>query len=800
MISFTALIILRLYSCSSSESSSGNSMTSTRHATKMKISGPSDYVNPFTGTQYFGHTFPGACLPYAMVHVSPDCYNTGWTYAAGYTWSDNSIMGFSHTHFSGVGMTSGGDILFQPTVNKKLQILPGSRENPDEGYRSRFDHSDEYASPGYYSVLLKDYNINVELTATRRVALHRYTFPESQNSNIIIDLGHQIGTAKAPEFSEITIVNDTRVEGYKSTPAGRVFFCAEFSKPFLYYGTFDATRRTPESDGGIFPFKSGEKGEKTGVFINYNTSDKEQILVKVALSYTGIEGARKNLISEIPEWDFEQVKDNAEDIWNKELSRIEVHEATDEQKEIFYTALYHSLLAQYIGQDVDGAYYGMDGKVHVARGYDFYPSFSCWDTYRTQHPLLTIIGSEHVNDFLKSIEAKIRDFGWLPAQHFSNVYRESMVGDHLIPVIVDAYMKGYRDFDVEFVYEAMKKKALEKPQPPIPENAGRSGLEYYISLGYAPIDKVTEAVPNTMELAYDDWCIACMADALGKDEDRELFMKRALNYKNVWDSQTEFMRPRKSDGSFLDELNGKEQEIVEAGTHRYYKYFDPLLVGVRPNRHYTESNAWQYIWSVQHDINGLISLFGSNERFNSKLDTFFEMDPSITGPKYIGVVGTIGQYVHGNQPSHHVAYLYDYSGQPWKTQERVREICEKLYKPGPGGLCGNEDMGSLSSWYVFSSMGFYPVTPGSTDYATGSPLFGEVIIHNDNGKPFIIKATNNSGNNKYIQSATLNGQELNTPFINHSDITGGGTLIFRMGPEPGMSWGSVKSPGLLKAK
>ena len=457
MISFTALIILRLYSCSSSESSSGNSMTSTRHATKMKISGPSDYVNPFTGTQYFGHTFPGACLPYAMVHVSPDCYNTGWTYAAGYTWSDNSIMGFSHTHFSGVGMTSGGDILFQPTVNKKLQILPGSRENPDEGYRSRFDHSDEYASPGYYSVLLKDYNINVELTATRRVALHRYTFPESQNSNIIIDLGHQIGTAKAPEFSEITIVNDTRVEGYKSTPAGRVFFCAEFSKPFLYYGTFDATRRTPESDGGIFPFKSGEKGEKTGVFINYNTSDKEQILVKVALSYTGIEGARKNLISEIPEWDFEQVKDNAEDIWNKELSRIEVHEATDEQKEIFYTALYHSLLAQYIGQDVDGAYYGMDGKVHVARGYDFYPSFSCWDTYRTQHPLLTIIGSEHVNDFLKSIEAKIRDFGWLPAQHFSNVYRESMVGDHLIPIIVDAYLKGYRDFDAEFVYEAMKK-------------------------------------------------------------------------------------------------------------------------------------------------------------------------------------------------------------------------------------------------------------------------------------------------------------------------------------------------------
>lgn len=750
---------------------------------------PGDYVNPFIGTQHFGHTFPGACLPYAMIHVSPDCYNIGWTYAAGYTWSENSIMGFSHTHFSGVGMTSGGEILFQPTVNKELQILPGSRENPDEGYRSRFDHSDESASPGYYSVLLKDYNINVELTATRRAALHRYTFPETQNANIIIDLGHQIGTSPAPEMSEIQIVNETCVEGYKSTPAGKVFFCAEFNKPFLYYGTFDATRRTPESDGGIFPFKNGEKGGKIGAFINYNTSEKEQILVKVALSYTGIEGARKNLKFEMPGWNFEKIRKNAEEVWNQELSRIEINDVTDEQKEIFYTALYHSLLAQYIGQDVDGSYYGMDGKVHIAEGYDFYPSFSCWDTYRSQHPLLTIIGSEHVNDFLKSIEAKIRDFGWLPAQHFSNVYRESMVGDHLIPVIVDAYMKGYKDFDVEFVYEAMKKKALEKPQPPVPENAGRSGLDHYIRLGYAPIDKVTEAVPNTMELAYDDWCIACMAEALGKDEDRELFMNRALNYKNVWDSHTEFMRPRKSDGSFLDEINGKEQEIVEAGTHRYYKYFDPLLVGVRPNRHYTESNAWQYIWSVQHDIKGLINLFGSKERFNSKLDRFFEMDPSITEPKYIGVVGTIGQYVHGNQPSHHVAYLYDYSGEPWKTQQRVREICDKLYKPGPGGLCGNEDMGSLSSWYVFSSMGFYPVTPGSTDYAMGSPLFGEVIIHNNNGKPFIIKTTNNSVKNKYIQSATLNGRDLNVPFINHSDIMGGGTLVFSMGPEPNMNWG-----------
>jgi predicted alpha-1,2-mannosidase len=776
ILSLACLVILNLNSCSSPESK------------------PADHVNPFLGTQFFGHTFPGASLPYAIVHVSPDCNTTGWTYAAGYTWPDNSIMGFSHTHFSGVGMTSGGDILFQPTVSSKVQVMPGSGKNPGEGYRSGFDHSSEVATPGYYSVLLRDYNIKVELTATKRTAFHRYTFPDTRNANIIIDLGHQIGTAQASEPSKISIINETRVEGYKSTLSGKVYFCAEFNKPFLYYGTFDATRKTPESDGGIFPYKNGETGDRIGAFLNYQTSGDEQILVKVALSYTSIEGAGKNLEAEIPHWDFDRIREEAADTWNNELSRIKIYGATKEQKEIFYTSLYHSLLAQYISQDVDGKYYGMDGKVHEASGFDFYGSFSCWDTYRSQHPLLTIIAPDHVNDFLRSIEAKIKDFGWLPAQHFSNTYRETMVGDHLIPIIVDGYLKGYSNFDTEFVYNAMRLKAFEKPQPPVPSSSARSGLEYYLKLGYTPIDKVTEAVPNTLELAYDDWCIAMMAKALGKDSDCELFMKRASYYKNVWDSTTGFMRPRNSDGSFLEELNGREQEIVEKEGHRYYKYFDPLLVGVRPNRHYTESNAWQYIWSVQHDVKGLISLFGSSEEFNSKLDTFFNMDPAISGPKYIGVVGTIGQYVHGNQPSHHVAYLYDYSGQPWKTQQRVRQICDQLYRHGPGGLCGNEDMGSLSSWYVFSSMGFYPVTPGSTAYAIGSPLFGQVTINPGNGNTFIIRAENNSETNKYIQSATLNNQPLNKPWITHEDIMNGGILIFKMGTEPNKGWGNEMPP------
>lgn len=755
------------------------------------------YVNPFLGTDFFGHTYPGATLPFAMVHVSPDCNTVGWTYCAGYTYSDNSIIGFSHTHFSGVGMVSGGDILLQPTVSDRMKIIPGSPEKPEEGYRSRFDHADEVATPGYYSVILKDYNVKVELTATKRVAMHRYTFPATDKARVILDIGHQIGNGLGNGRSKVDIVNNHRLEGCRSSDRGTIYFVAEFSKPFLYYGTFDASYRTPESGGSIFPYKNSEIGDKIGAFLCYKTMDQERILVKVAISYIDIEGARMNLKAEMPEWDFEKVRNDAEKVWNKELSRIEISGSSDQHKEMFYTSIYHSLLAQYISQDVDGRYLGMDGKIHKADGYDFYGSFSCWDTYRSQHPFLTLVAPDHVNDFLKSIAAKAKDFGWLPAQHFLNVYGEGMVGDHLIPIIVDAYMKGFRDFDVQATYQAMRRKALELPKPPVPSNAARSGLEYYLKLGYAPIDKVTEAVPNTLELAYDDWCIAQMAKALGKDDDYNTFIKRALNYKNVWDGSVGFMRPKKADGTFLEALNGREQVIDSAGKHSYYRYFDPLLVGRRPNRHYTESNAWQYIWSVQHDVKGLIDLFGSNQKFNDKLDLFFTMDPNISLPKYVGVVGTIGQYVHGNQPSHHVAYLYNYSGEPWKTQERARQVCEQLYKPGPGGLCGNEDMGSLSSWYALSSMGIYAVTPGIPVYNIGSPMFEKAVIHLPGNKTFTIIANNNPGDNKYIKSATLNGETFNRPWITHEEITKGGMLVFEMSPEPNKKWGSQSPPPSL---
>ncbi len=754
---------------------------------------PVDHVNPFIGTDFFGHTFPGPSLPYGMVHLSPDVNNQGWTYCAGYVYSESSIMGFSHTHWSGVGMVNGGEILLMPSTGQKLQTLPGPPENPDEGYRSRFDHADEVAVPGYYAVILKDEQVKAELTATKRAGFHRYTFPESKHARIILDLGHQIGTNSSEELSELCILNNNRIEGVKSAGLGKVYFVAEFSKPFRYYGTFDNDYKTPESGGSIWPYKNGETGKNIGAFVTFVTEANEQILVKVGISYTSVEGARKNLNGEIPDWDFNGIRNESRSVWNKELSRIRIAGATRDQEEIFYTAMYHSLLAPYISQDVDGKYMGPDSKVHEAEGFDFYGSFSCWDTYRSQHPLLTLIAPDHINDFIRSIEAKTRAYGWLPAQHFMNVFGEAMVGDHLIPIIVDAYLKGFRDYDVKFLYEAMRIKALEEPRPPVSSHSGRSGLRYYIDLGYTPVDKVTESVPNTLELAYDDWCIAQLAKELGRKNDYELFMKRANNYQNLWDEQTQFMRPKKADGSWLEELNGREQEIIKDGDHAYYRYFDPLLVGRRPNRHYTESNAWQYIWSVQHDVQGLIDLFGSNQAFTAKLDTFFEMSPNVTPPKYVGVVGTIGQYVHGNQPSHHVAYLYNYAGEPWKTQLRARQVMEELYRPGPGGLCGNEDMGSLSSWYVLSALGFYPVTPGEPVYAIGSPLFGSASLEVGKGKTFTIEAQNNSSENRYIQSASLNGSPMNRTWLLHEEITNGGRLIVKMGPQPNKKWGCGKN-------
>ncbi len=747
------------------------------------------YVDPFIGTAYFGHTFPGATLPFAMVQLSPDVYTQGWTYASGYNYADKSIMGFSHRHLSGVGMTALGEVLLMPTVNIKVQTVPGSRDNPDEGYRSRFCHADESASPGYYAVFLKDYNVEAELTVTKRVGLHRYTFPKTDDAHILIDLGHNLGKL-SEEDSKIDIINNTLVQGYKSSPQGTVYFVAEFNKPFTSYGTWNHGYKKPESAGDTMnPYKSGEQGTEIGVFVDYSTCDADQVLVKVAISTVSIEGAKKNLEKELPGWDFDKVRDDAHKTWANVLNKVKI-DGTEKQKKIFYTALYHSYLSQQISNDVDGKYYGMDGKIYEADGYDFYPSFSAWDTYRSEHPLMTILEPAHTNDMIQSVVDKTKHYGWLPAQHFNNIFRASMVGDHLVPVIVDAYMKGIRDYDINYLYKMIRRKAMET-SPEHMEDATRPGLDYFIKLGYIPADRETESVAATLEMAYDDWCIAQLAKELGKDDDYKMFSDRAENYKNVYDKETGLMRPRMVDGSWLKMVEkGKLPGIAKYGDHSYYDSFDPLMIGSRPNRHYAESNAWHYTWSVQHNPKGLIALMGGKDKFVNKLDKFFTMSPVITGPNYVGVVGTIGQFVHGNQPSHHVAYLYDYAGQPWKTQQRVNEVMTRLYKDNQGGICGNDDMGSLSSWFVLSSMGFYEVAPGSNTYAIGTPLLKKAEVYLENGKVFTVKANNRTAENIYIQSATLNGEPLNTPFITHDDIFNGSELLIEMGAEPNKSWGN----------
>ncbi len=756
------------------------SVTQGRSQSRME---PIDYVNPFIGTDFFGNVFPGASLPNALIHVSPDTHNEGWLYRKGYVYTDDNIIGFSHSHGAG----SGGEILLMPTVHQKMQFVPGDKDNPDSGYRSRFSHKQEKASAGYYQVKLLDYDVNVELTTTPRVAFHRYTFPESEFSRIILDLGYNIRGKGKKKDGVLNFVNDTTIEGYRNSinTSGRIYFVVRFSKPFEYYGTFDAGYNSPESGSGFYPMKSGEKGEDIGAFVRYTTHENEKVLVKVAISYVSLEGARKNMAAEIPGWDFDNIRKKAEETWNSALDRIKV-EGEEKDKIKFYTAIYRTLLSQYIFQDVDGKYWGMDSQVHTAKDFDFFSTIFTWDTYRTAHPLLTLAAPTQVNDLMKSVEAKIREADWVPGLHSYNLFSDGMIGDHLVPIVVDAYLKGFRDFDVEYVYQMMKKKATEFPKPPVPESAARAGLKEYLDLGYVAADRNKESVSCTLEFAYDDWCLAQWAKALNKTDDYHYFMKRAGNYANVWDAETEFMRPRLANGNFLPQLTD-ESKLLETITNEYrsyYAWFEPLLIGRSPNRHYTESNAWPYIWAVQQDIPGLIKLFGGNEKFNAKLDSFFTMSPCEEGYKYVGTVGTIGQYVQGNQPSHHVAYLYSYSGEPWKTQYYTRLICENIYKAGPGGLPGNDDMGSMSSWYNFSSMGFYPVTPCSNTYVLGSPVFNEVDIKLDNGKTFQVKALNNSKTNIYVQSVSLNGKELNRNWITHDEIMNGGVLEFEMGKEP----------------
>ena len=737
---------------------------------------PADYVNPFLGTDYHGHTFPGATLPGGMVQLGPDTDIKGWDWCSGYHYGDNSIMGFSHLHRSGMGAGDWGDILLMPTSGI-LKIEPGRKENPDEGYRSRFTHQEEQASTGYYAVKLKDYGIKAELTVSERAGFHKYTFPKSEISHILIDMKHGIGDLCTD--AQVKIVNDSEIEGHRASRGfvknQNVYFCAKFSKPFHSFGTWNEKN-----------IKSGSRedsGTQIGAYVDYVTSENEAIEIKVGISYTSIDQARLNLDKEIPDWDFDRVKENAKTIWDKTLGKIEVQmdksndEAYNKQKlVIFYTAFYHALLFPATFSDVDGKYMGLDNEVHTASGFTYLSDFSLWDTFRAEMPLLTLVEPQRNSDAINTMIAQYEQGGWMPTpQQFGNSYTNDMIGDHPVDVILDAYQKGIRNFDLEKAYEAVKKNALETP-PADHRSRGRIGLNDYLNYGYIPFDKVRESVSRTLEYAYNDWCVAQLAKVLGKTDDYEMFLKRASNYKNVFDTSTGFARPKSSDGSWLEPFN-------------------PRFIGNGNDRHYTEANAWQYTWFVPHDVQGLINLEGGRERFINKLDSLFTISSDIPGT-VSDVTGLIGQYAQGNEPSHHTIYLYDYAGEPWKTQNMLRNVMDNLYGAGPAGLCGNEDMGQMSAWYVFSAMGFYPVAPGQNVYVIGSPEFSKVILHLDksfnNADELVIEALNNSKENKYIQSGTLNGKPLNKPWFDHAVIKNGETLIFRMGAEPNKNWGSER--------
>ena len=705
------------------------------------------YIDPMIGTGGHGHTYPGATLPFGMMQLSPDTDIDGWDWCSGYHYSDNSIMGFTHTHLSGTGCADYGDILLMPTTGE-LKTEPGDKTKPGSGYRSKFDHKNEHAEAGYYSVLLDDYNVKAELTATLRAGLHKYTFPESGNSHIIIDVEH--GIQDVVKAGNIEIADSKTIKGFrKSSGWGgthTVYFIARFSKPFDSFGIVENGKR---QDG----LKTAS-GEKLKGFVNYKTSSGEVVLVKVGISFVSIADAQKNLDGEIPGWNFDAVKAKAQAAWEKELSKFTV-ESSVRNKTIFYTALYHALITPNVFSDINGNYMGMDDKVRHVKGKDIYTVFSLWDTFRAEHPLFTLLDTKRVSDMINTLLAKYDEHGLLPVWELAGYETDQMIGYHSIPVIADAYFKGIKGFDVNKAYEAMKKSAMNDAH----------GLSLYKANGYIDCGIENEGVSKTLEYCYDDWCIARMAKALGKTEDYNYFINRAKYYVNVFDPSTLLMRPKK---------NG-----------RWLEPFDPYSV----SGNYTEANAWQYSFFVPQDIDGLIKLIGGDEKFVSQLDTLFTASQNMTGSFQSDITGMIGQYAHGNEPSHHMAYLYNYAGAPWKTQERVNEILTKLYTEKTDGLCGNDDCGQMSAWYVLSAMGFYPVCPGSNLYVIGSPSLKKAEINLSNGKKFVTVAEGLTSENIYIQSVTLNGKTWNKPYIPHEEIAKGGRLVYKMGPKPNTSWG-----------
>lgn len=711
-----------------------------------------EYVNPFIGTDFTGNTYPGAQAPFGMVQLSPDNGLPGWDRISGYFYPDSTIAGFSHTHLSGTGAGDLYDISFMPVT------LPYKEADAPLGIHSLFSHDEETASAGYYQVRLKDYDINVELTATERCGIQRYTFPEA-DAAIFLNLRKAMNWDFTND-TRIEVVDSVTIQGYRFSDGWardqHIYFRTRFSKPFASVQLDTAA-----------VIKDGKRiGSSAIARFDFHTSAGEQILVTTAISGGSMEGAARNLAAEAPADDFDKYLAATRKNWNEQLSKVEIKSNDIDEKVKFYTALYHSMLAPTIYSDVDGAYYGPDKQSHQADGWTNYSTFSLWDTYRAAHPLYTYIEPQRVNDMVKSFLAFSEQNGRLPVWNFYGSETDMMIGYHAVPVIVDAYLKGIGDFD--------PKKALAACVATANIDEYR-GIGLYKKYGYVPYD-VTDhynsenwSLSKTLEYAYDDYCIARMAEKLGKKQIADEFYKRSLNYKNVYNSQTTFMQPRNNKGSFIENFSPDD--------------YTP---------HICESNGWQYFWSVQQDVDGLISLVGGKERFAQKLDSMFTYNPSADEDLPIFSTGMIGQYAHGNEPSHHVIYLFNAIGQPWKTQKYAAEVMHELYKNTPAGLCGNEDCGQMSAWYVFSAMGFYPVDPISGKYEIGTPMYPEMKMHLANGKTFTILAPAVSKENIYIQSVKLDGKPYDKSYITHEQIMNGSIFEFEMGNKPGKVWYEVE--------
>ncbi|CAN7335166.1 GH92 family glycosyl hydrolase [Massilia sp. LjRoot122] len=738
---------------------------------------PAAAVNVFIGTGGDGHTFPGASRPFGMVQLSPDTqvrhFRQSYPWAAGYRYEDTSILGFSHTHFSGSGHSDLGDVLLMP-YSGDTKLEPGYPERPHSGYRSRFSHDQEKAEPGYYAVRLKDNEVDVELTASERVGLHRYRFGKDAPAKVILDLrGSIYDHAGKNLWSRLRLRDAHTLTGMRETrgwaPGRQLYFAVKFSRPMsahqlhnreeaIEYRGFAAPGKTPAD-------KLLVEGKALVAALEFGAPPDGTLLVKVALSPVSEDNALANL-EEMPGWDFDAERAAASEAWNGALSSVKA-EAPEPMRTMFYTALYHSMLAPSLFMDRDGRYRGPDNGVHQAKGFNFHSTFSLWDTYRALHPLLTLVAPEKRNaDFVNSLIAarEHSPYGILPVWSFHGLETWCMIGYHAVPVIADAYMKGIRGFDADKALAAMRASAEYGPY---------GGLEHYMKLGYVPIDREPEAASKTVEYAFDDWTIARMAEKMGRKDVAATYYKRAQNYRNVFDKETGFIRARKSSGEFRTPFNPVQSNY---------------------GSDYTEGSAWQYSWYMPHDNAGLISMLGGDSALAAKLDQVFDarIDDKVYGHME-DISGLIGHYAHGNEPSHHVAYLYNYAGAPWRTQERLSHIMATQYGNRPDGLSGNDDLGQMSAWFAFTALGFYPVAPASGEYVIGRPFLEKAQLTLPNGKRFTVRAEGLSAANRYVGRVTLNGRPLARTYLKHEELSAGGELVFTMQAAPNKDWGKERA-------